>query len=78
MRSVSAIQADLDAAYSCRRRILSGAQVSQLSTGQSFTYADLDKLGGVIADLKSELAEATASASGETTGGLVITRLIRG
>lgn len=67
-RSVTDIQADLDAAYLARRTAFQ-AQSYSLDTGQgrhSVTRVDLKALSQEIKNLEAELAGATDAANGYT------------
>ena len=66
-RSVSAIQADLDAAYAGRIAIMSGAQSYSIDSGQSkktVTRASLREINSTITALERELENASDDANG--------------
>lgn len=67
-RTVSAIQADLTAAYATRLAVLKAQQMS-LNTGQStqtVTRANLTEVNRLIDSLKAELEEAEQLARGDS------------
>lgn len=81
MRSTSAIQADLDAAYLARSDLVAGRVSSVSVPGHQTQFLSLTDLLRAIAALERELATANAVGEGATDGrasGFVINRMIRG
>lgn len=81
MRSASAIQSDLDAAYAARSDLVAGRVSSVSVPGHQTQFLSLADLNRAIASLERELAQANAVGAGATDGsasGFVINRIIRG
>lgn len=73
MRSISAIQADLDAAYATRSRLIkAGAQsITQPAAGGT-TFLTLDQIAAQIATLQDELIQAVNEQAGASSGGFTV------
>lgn len=72
-RSTAAIQADLDAAYALRTRLLKGgAQSVTNSAAGAVAFITLDQVEQQISGLKEELRQAIAILNGEAGGSFVV------
>lgn len=80
VRSISAIQSDLDAAYAARTRILKGGAQSVGQPTHNVTFLTLAQCDEAISSLQGELASARAEACGDRggAGGWGVNRLIKG
>ena len=79
MRSSSAIQADLDAAYTARSDLISGRVSSISIPGHQTQFLSLTDLNRAIAGLERELSAAEAvGATDGSASGFIINRMIRG
>lgn len=73
MRSISAIQADLDAAYATRSRLIkAGAQsITQPAAGGT-TFLTLEQINAQITALQDELRQASDEQAGSSNGGFTV------
>lgn len=73
MRSISAIQADLDAAYATRSRLIkAGAQAVTQPAAGGTTFLTLDQINAQITALQSELDRASEAQASVSSGGFTV------